>query len=88
MAFQPVTEAPVFGPGNDEDGAVTIALTSPTEGASIAYTTASGETPHWLLYSGPLTLPVPVTVRAIAVRYGYEQSEEVSVQYPDNPRAR
>ena len=85
---QPVTEAPVFGPGNDEDGAVTITLSSPTEGASIAYTAASGETPHWLLYSGPLTLPVPVTVRAIAVRYGYEQSEEVSVQYPDNPRAR
>jgi hypothetical protein len=48
-----------------------------TQGASIAYTFEQGENPHWLLYSEPLRLPVgTTTVRARAIRIGYQESQE------------
>ena len=78
---QPVTEPPVFTPGNEEEGSITFTISSSTEGASIAYTTEAGDAPHWHLYSGPITLPVPATLRAVAVRYGYKRSEEVSATF-------
>ena len=48
-----------------------------TQGASIAYTFDEGDSPHWLLYSEPLRLPAGTsTVRARAVRIGYNESSE------------
>jgi len=41
------------------------------------YTTEPGEDPHWRLYTGPIDLPDgETTLRAKAVRYGYEASDE------------
>jgi arylsulfatase A-like enzyme len=58
-------------------GPAMLQLHGATQGASIAYTTDSGEKPRWLLYSAPLRLPVGKTiVRAKAVRIGYAESEE------------
>lgn len=53
---------------------IKIKLTSATEGASIAYTTEIGEKPHWLLYTGELTLNPSDTLRAKACRLGYLDS--------------
>jgi hypothetical protein len=48
-----------------------------TQGASIAYSTDSGEHPRWKLYTSPFPLPEGETmVRAKAVRIGYKPSEE------------
>jgi arylsulfatase A-like enzyme len=88
---QPRTTAPAFvpnAPGNRGQEFVsgevtletpaTLSLYCGTQGASIAYTTATGNDPHWQLYDGPLSLPEEGTLslRAKAVRYGYAESEE------------
>ncbi|MBO0863294.1 MAG: sulfatase-like hydrolase/transferase, partial [Chloracidobacterium sp.] len=60
---------------------VKVKLACSTEGASIAYTTDAGEKPHWLLYTGNLTLKRPTTLRAKACRLGYLNSDEVVKKY-------
>jgi arylsulfatase A-like enzyme len=89
--MQPMTAAPVFlvntsslyqqriDSSSTLAKASTIELHSPTQGASIAWTTDTGDNPHWKLYSGLLRFDQPVTVRAVAVRYGFAKSEEVSL---------
>ena len=62
--------------GGSFEGPVEIIFYCPTQGASIAYTTDPGENPHWLLYSGPMTIETTTTFRAKAIRYGYRESEE------------
>ncbi|HEU0173814.1 MAG TPA: sulfatase-like hydrolase/transferase [Blastocatellia bacterium] len=57
--------------------AVKVKLTCATEGSSIAYTTDSGEKPHWLLYTSELTLKRGVTLRFKACRLGYLDSQEI-----------
>ncbi len=47
-----------------------------TEGASIGYTTETGPAARWALYSRPLEFSGPTTLRAKAIRYGYEESDE------------
>jgi hypothetical protein len=50
---------------------------SATQGASIGYTFAEGEDVRWELYTGPLRLPEgATTLRAKAIRIGYEESAE------------
>ncbi len=92
---QPKTAIPHFipnAPGNrnkeiaDEggtyEGPMTISLYCATQGASIAYTTEEGEEPHWLLYNGPIRLTEgSMTVRAKAIRYGFEHSDEVKATF-------
>jgi len=56
---------------------VKVKLMCATEGSSIAYTTDSGAKPHWLLYTGELTLKRDVTLRFKACRLGYLDSEEI-----------
>ena len=73
---QPLTEPPVIV-AEEEGEAVRIEITAPTEGASVAYTTETGEDVHWKLYSGPFTVPPGTPVRAKAIRYGYEESKEM-----------
>ena len=60
---------------------VQVRLSCPTEGASIAYTTDVGEKPHWLLYTGELTLKRPATLRVKACRLGYLDSGELVKKY-------
>jgi len=74
---QPQTEPPLIEPSaSGADGAVEVRLTSITEGASIAYTMETGESPLWLLYTGPVRVLAGATLRARAVRYGYAESTE------------
>lgn len=86
---QPRTAAPLMIPINGElpgtapaaEGCfqepTAIMLYAATQGASIAYTTETGEDARWRLYTGPLVLSGGTTViRARAVRIGYRDSEE------------
>lgn len=75
---QPGTLAPRFTPaGGSHRGTLRVSLSSPTDGASIAWTADEGENPRWKLYSGPIRLKNNATVRAKAIRIGYKVSEEV-----------
>jgi len=59
-----------------EDAAsVTVRLTCETPGASMAYTTETGD--RWKLYGQEITLKRPVTLRVKACRLGYIDSAEV-----------
>lgn len=57
-------------------GKTVFAITCPTEGASIAYTTEAGPTARWKLYSGEVTLPAGATLRTKGCRLGYLDSDE------------
>ena len=82
---QPVTLPPKFTPdGGSGRGKMIVRLASPTDGASIAWTTdADGEAP-WKIYSGPIRLKAGATIRAKAIRIGYKESEEVSASFKVN----
>ena len=91
---QPRTAAPIFIPINasnpgrevaDEsgewEGPLLLQLHCSTQGASIAYTTEEGEDVRWRLYTEPLRLPEgETTVRAKAIRIGYQESEEQRIR--------
>jgi N-sulfoglucosamine sulfohydrolase len=53
----------------------------PTQGASIAFTTEEGPAVKWRLYTGPIRVAAPMTLRAKAIRYGYKESEETRVVF-------
>jgi hypothetical protein len=87
---QPVTDSPYFVINADEDRArmwkrkggafsdpYMVNIVATTHGASIVYTTEMGENSEWLIYSGPIRIEEPVTIRAKAVRYGYAESDEI-----------
>ena len=92
---QPVTAVPVFIPNTKDNiaaeavpmggtftGATMLKIYCATQGASIAYTTETGEKPYWKLYTGPIRLPVGTTnIRARSIRYGYAESEEKSARF-------
>jgi N-sulfoglucosamine sulfohydrolase len=97
---QPVTAAPVVSFYDPErDGLEVadsrpIALRSPalaqlqcsTQGASIAYTFDAGDDVHWSLYSEPLRLrPKTQTLRARAIRIGYQESDELETRLEVSP---
>ena len=60
-------------------GSVTVTLASPTEGASIAYALGDGD--RWRLYTGPIRLTESTTLRAQAIRIGYEHSPIRAVRF-------
>lgn len=64
---------------------VEITMYSPTQGASIAYTTDAGDDARWHLYSGPITVEVSTTFRARAIRYGYRESPETQAEFVIEP---
>jgi hypothetical protein len=56
-----------------------VSIYCPTQGASIGYTTDTLENAHWQLYNGPIKLEKGRThIRAKAIRYGYQESEEIA----------
>ncbi|MBI1872911.1 MAG: sulfatase-like hydrolase/transferase [Acidobacteria bacterium] len=57
----------------------------PTQGASIGYTTEDGPTAKWRLYSGPILIDSPMTLRAKAIRYGYKESAETRIVFTKLP---
>jgi hypothetical protein len=85
---QPTTHTPVVVPRRSQeipvpvrsevrlDRSEAVTLYSGTHGASIAYTFGTGDDPYWRLYDGPIRVDSTVTIRAKAIRYGYEESDE------------
>ena len=53
----------------------------PTQGASIGYTTEEGPSAKWHLYTGPILVDKPMTIRAKAIRYGYKESVETKTVF-------
>ena len=58
---------------------IEVVIYVPTQGASIGYTTDEGPTATWRLYTGPILVTAPMTLRAKAIRYGYKESDETRV---------
>ena len=63
------------------DGPAEFVIYVPTQGASIGYTTEDGAAAKWRLYSGPILVTAPMTLRAKAIRYGYKESAETRVTF-------
>ena len=53
-----------------------VVIYVPTQGASIGYTTEEGPAAKWRIYTGPIRVDAPMTLRAKAIRYGYKESAE------------
>jgi N-sulfoglucosamine sulfohydrolase len=58
-----------------------IVIYVPTQGASVGYTTEDGPAAKWRLYTGPILVDGPMTLRAKAIRYGYKESAETRVVF-------
>ncbi len=81
-----VAAEPVITPAEGaHDKPVSVTITCPTEGASIAYTIDKGKRPHWRLYTGPFRLTESTTVQAKACRLGYKDSPAVSAEIRIGP---
>ena len=63
------------------DGPTEVVIYVPTQGASIGYTTDEGPAVKWRLYTGPILVDAPMTLRAKAIRYGYKESAEARVAF-------
>jgi N-sulfoglucosamine sulfohydrolase len=63
------------------DAPMEVVIYVPTQGASIGYTTEEGAAAKWRLYSGPILVTAPMTLRAKAIRYGYKESAETRVTF-------
>jgi hypothetical protein len=84
---QPQTAEPYIIPRRSTDAPARLAARSftdplevviytPTQGASIGYTLVEAQNPEWRLYTGPILVDRPMTIRAKAIRYGYKESPE------------
>ena len=63
------------------DGPTEVVVYVPTQGASIGYTTDEGPAAKWRLYTGPILVDRPMTLRAKAIRYGYKESAETRTTF-------
>jgi hypothetical protein len=67
------------------DAPMEVVIYVPTQGASIGYATEDGPGAAWSLYSGPIRVDRPMTLRAKAIRYGYKESQETRVVFAKSP---
>jgi arylsulfatase A-like enzyme len=74
-------DTPARVPTMKIDGTTEIVIYVPTQGASIGYTTGDGPAAKWRLYTGPILVDAPMTLRAKAIRYGYKESAETRVTF-------
>ena len=75
------TDAPARQAAMSIEGPTEVVIYVPTQGASIGYTTEEGSAPAWRLYTGPILVDAPMTLRAKAIRYGYKESVETRVTF-------
>ena len=75
------TDAPSRPASITLDGPMEVAIYVPTQGASIGYTTEDGSAAKWRLYTGPILIDRPMTLRAKAIRYGYKESAETRILF-------
>jgi hypothetical protein len=74
-------DAPARPESIEIKGPMEVVIYVPTQGASIAYTTDTAAAPRWQLYTGPIRIDSPSTLRAKAIRYGYKESRETRVVF-------
>lgn len=85
---QPTTAPPSLeAAAGASPGTWEVTISSPTEGASIAYATGETLPARWRLYTTPFPVDAGTTVRARAVRYGWAESEERLLPEPGAPAA-
>jgi N-sulfoglucosamine sulfohydrolase len=70
------TDAPERKATMTVDQSMEVVIYVPTQGASIGYTTDDGPSAKWRLYTGPILIDRPMTIRTKAIRYGYKESAE------------
>ena len=75
------TTAPTRQPSASLDGPTEVVIYVPTQGASIGYTTGAGPLATWRLYTGPILVDRPMTLRTKAIRYGYKESVETQMVF-------
>ncbi len=75
---KPKAQPPTASKRSNPGGGADVTLRSP-EGASIAYTFEQGPDARWLVYTNPLELQAGQTLRARAVRIGFDDSDEVTI---------
>jgi N-sulfoglucosamine sulfohydrolase len=75
------TEAPARAASMKLVWPAEIVIYVPTQGASVGYTTEEGPAAKWRLYTGPIRVDGPMTLRAKAIRYGYKESAETRVTF-------
>ncbi|MGQ0733291.1 MAG: chitobiase/beta-hexosaminidase C-terminal domain-containing protein [Acidobacteriota bacterium] len=76
---RPSSESPGRPPSISINGPTEVVIDVPTQGASVGYTTDEGPSPRWRIYTGPILVGAPQTIRAKAIRYGYKESAETRV---------
>jgi N-sulfoglucosamine sulfohydrolase len=79
------TESPTRAESLSITAPAEIAIYVPTQGASIGYTMDEGAAAKWRLYTGPIRVDRPSTLRAKAIRYGYKESAETRVVLKGTP---
>lgn len=75
------TDAPVRSESLSIAAPMEVVIYVPTQGASVGYTTEEGPAARWHLYTGPILVQSPMTLRAKAIRYGYKESAETRVAF-------
>jgi N-sulfoglucosamine sulfohydrolase len=75
------TDAPARLASVKIDGPTEMVIYVPTQGASVGYTTEDGPAAKWRLYTGPILVSAPMTLRAKAIRYGYKESAETRITF-------
>jgi hypothetical protein len=89
VAYSEMELAPTASPdGGTYTTTQTVTLTTTTDGASIYYTT-NGDTPTTdsTLYTGPITISETTTLKAIATKEGFSDSDVFSATYTINAPA-
>ena len=81
------TDPPARQPSMAITAPMEVVIYVPTQGASIGYTTEEGPAAKWRLYTGPILVESPVTIRAKAIRYGYKESLETRTVFTRQPSA-
>jgi arylsulfatase A-like enzyme len=74
-------DTPARPPSMKLEGPTEIVIFVPTQGASVGYTMEEGPMAKWRLYTGPILVDTPVTLRARAIRYGYKESPETRLTF-------
>jgi N-sulfoglucosamine sulfohydrolase len=75
------TDAPTRRESIAIDSPTEVVIYVPTQGASIGYTTEDGASAKWRIYTGPILVDRPMTLRAKAIRYGYKESAETRMVF-------
>ena len=75
------TDAPARQESMAIEAPMEVVIYVPTQGASIGYSIEDGADANWRLYTGPILINAPLTLRARAIRYGYKESKETRVVF-------